>query len=115
MDLTIYDIIKGPVISDKAILANRKHNKLVFKVHQDANKPLIKQALEKLFDIKVDKVNCLNRDGKRRKIGRRITERSSTKIAIVTLKPGHSLNLFESVGKTGIETKQVNSDSGKQA
>ena len=36
MDLTIYDIIKGPVISDKAILANRKHKKLVFKVHQDA-------------------------------------------------------------------------------
>ncbi len=115
MDLTIYDIIKGPVISDKAVLANRKHKKLVFKVHQDANKPLIKQALEKLFDVKVEKVNLLNRCGKTKRVGRRIIERPSTKIAIVTLKPGHTLNLFDSVGETGIETKEVNSNSGKQA
>lgn len=98
MELTIYDIIKGPVISDKAIQANRKHKKLVLKVHQDSNKPLIKQALEKLFDVKVEKVNCLNRPGKTRRVGRRIIERSGTKIAVVTLKEGYSLDLFEQAG-----------------
>jgi len=97
MDLTIYDIIKGPVLSGKAVLANNKHKKLVVKVHQDANKPLIKLALEKIFDVKVEKVNCLNRLGKTRRVGRRIIERQSTKIAIVTLKEGYSLNLFNQV------------------
>jgi large subunit ribosomal protein L23 len=103
MDLTIYDIIKGPVISDKAILLNRKHKKLMLKVHQDSNKPLIKQALEKIFKVEVEKINCLNRLGKTRRVGRRIIERSDTKIAIVTLKDGYTLDLLEQAGdKTAV-------------
>ncbi|MCX5925299.1 MAG: 50S ribosomal protein L23 [Candidatus Dependentiae bacterium] len=117
MDLTIYDIIKGPVISDKAILSNRKYKKLVLRVHQDANKPLIKQALEKLFDVKVEKVNCLNRPGKTRRVGRRIIQRSASKIAVVTLKEGYSLDLFERAGDIAVmaEAKQTISTAAKKA
>lgn len=117
MDLTIYDIIKGPVISNKAILSNRKQNKLVLKVHQDSNKPLIKQALEKIFNVKVEKVNCLNRPGKSRRVGRRIIQRSATKIAVVTLKEGYTLDLFERATDTVAvaETNQLTPTSVEKA
>lgn len=113
MDLTIYDIIKGPVLSSKAIIANRKHKKLVLKVHQDANKPLVKQALEQLFNVKVEKVNSLNRAGKTRRLGRRIVQRASTKIVVVTLKEGYSLDFFERAGDVAAMTETASTADKK--
>ena len=105
MELTIYDIIRGPVISDKAYKLNRAQNKLVLEVHVDSNKSLIKDALEKLFDVKVESVRTLIRkDTNTRVASRRYNAKPSVKkrkIAYVTLAEGHAiaaLNLSEQVG-----------------
>ena len=58
-----YDIIISPVITEKATMAS-EHNKVVFKVNRNASKPQIKEAVEKLFDVKVKRVNTLIRGGK---------------------------------------------------
>jgi large subunit ribosomal protein L23 len=101
MDLSIYDIIQGPVVTDKAFRLNQNEKKLVLRVHPHANKPLVAEALEKLFDVKVDSVRIIVRKGKFRKSrrGRAMTQGVTTKKAIVTLAAGHSLDLFDQAGK----------------
>ena len=64
-DPRMYDVILAPVITEKATLAS-EHNKVIFKVAAAATKPQIKEAVEKLFDVKVKAVNTLNRKGKRK-------------------------------------------------
>jgi large subunit ribosomal protein L23 len=100
MELTIYDIIKGPLISDKAYRLNRTLNQLVLEVHVAATKPQIKNALERLFNVKVKEV----RTGIRKytkahgRLNKRFVARPSQakmKIAYVSLAEGHKLNLFE--------------------
>ena len=98
MDINIYNIIKGPVISDKAFLLNKKFNKLILKVHPKANKQQIKYTLEKLFNVKVKKVNTLRRKGKTRKVKRIITQGVLSKRVFVTLVEGYTLNLFDQTG-----------------
>jgi large subunit ribosomal protein L23 len=58
-----YDVIVAPVVTEKATLAS-EHNKVLFKVAHNATKPQIKEAIEKLFDVKVKSVNTLVRKGK---------------------------------------------------
>lgn len=94
MDLNVFEIIKGPVVSEKATLLNQKLKKLVLKVHPQANKMQIKEALQRLFNVKVEKVNTLNRVGKSRRMRRVIVQGSTTKRVIVTLKEGYSIDLF---------------------
>jgi large subunit ribosomal protein L23 len=98
MDLTIYDIIKGPVRTEKAYDLNSKYQQLVLFVHPHANKVLVAQALRKLFGVEVESVRISIRKGKARKSGRRVTYGSSQKKAIVTLAEGHRLNLFDQAG-----------------
>ena len=101
MDLSIYDIIQGPVVTDKAFRLNQNQKKLVLRVHPQANKPLVAEALEKLFDVKVENVRIIVRKGKFRKSrrGRVMTQGATIKKAIVTLAAGHSLDLFDQAGK----------------
>lgn len=94
MDITIYDVIKGPVVTDKAYRVNKTLNQLIIRVHVAANKVLVKEAVEKLFDVKVDKVRISIRKPKRRMVGRRIVMGIKQKKAIVTLKDGHSLDVL---------------------
>ena len=98
MELTIYDIIQGPLVTEKAFLLNKKLKKLVLKVHPHANKPLVKEALEKLFGVKVEDVNIMVRKGKKRMVGRRPVIGSDVKKAVVTLKEGYSLDLLDQAG-----------------
>jgi large subunit ribosomal protein L23 len=95
MDLTIYDIIKGPVISEKAYKLNKKTKKLMLKVHPAANKPLIASAVEKLFNVEVEDVCTYIRKGKNRTVKRRVSSGSDMKIAVVTLAKGQSLDMFD--------------------
>ncbi|MCL4361144.1 50S ribosomal protein L23 [Candidatus Dependentiae bacterium] len=94
MDLSIYDIIKGPRISEKAyrleVVAQRQ---LVLEVHPHANKSMIKDALKKLFNVEVEKINTLVKKGKTRKLGRRVFQGKTRKRAIITLKEGHSFDM----------------------
>lgn len=91
------DVILAPVVSEKSY-GLAEQGAYTFKVHPDANKIEIRQAVEKLFDVKVRKVNTLNRQGKRRRNRRSPTfgQRPSSKRAVVTLAAGERIDLFES-------------------
>jgi large subunit ribosomal protein L23 len=102
MDLSIYDIIIGPVISDKAYKLNHALQQLVLRVHPKANKPLVKQAIEKLFAVKIKKINISVRKGKNKRLRKQIITGSLQKKAIVTLAEGYSLDLFNQV-KTPVQ------------
>lgn len=108
MELSIYDIIQGPVVSDKAYQQNQKLQKLVLEVHMHANKPLVQEAVEKLFGVHVAKVAILIRKGKRRMTKSRIiTQDKTCKRAIVTLKAGYNINLFGDVAaKAGASSSE---------
>ena len=87
-----YDIIVSPVVTEKATLAS-EHNKVLFKVSAKATKPQIKEAVEKLFDVKVKAVNTLVRKGKVRFFKGRPGELQDSKRAIVTLEEGHRIDV----------------------
>ena len=87
-----YDILISPVVTEKATTAS-EHNKVVFKVARTATKPQIKEAVEKLFDVKVKRVNTLVREGKQKMFKGRRGQRSDSKRAIVTLEEGHKIDV----------------------
>ena len=82
------DIILKPVITERSMdgLALEENKKYTFKVAKDANKIEIKQAVEKLFDVKVAKVNTMNCRGRVKRVGRFVGKTPDWKKAIVTLK-----------------------------
>ena len=92
LDPRHYDVIVGPVITEKATAAS-EHNKVVFKVAPTATKPQIKAAVEKLFDVKVIGVNTLTTKGKVKVFRGRLGQRSDFKKAVVTLAEGHSIDV----------------------
>jgi large subunit ribosomal protein L23 len=90
--MDIYDIIKAPVITEKTVELGKKYRKYVFKVEKSATKGQIKQAIEELFKVKVEKVNTANYKGKLRRRGLLRGYKSDWKKAIVTLKEGYSID-----------------------
>ena len=90
------DVILRPVVSEKSY-GLLDANAYTFIVHPDANKIQIRQAVEAIFDVKVAKVNTLNRNGKRRRNRRSWTngKRPDTKRAVITLVEGDRIDLFE--------------------
>ena len=91
-DPRLYDVILSPVITEKATMASER-NQVIFKVAGTATKPQIKEAVEKLFDVKVKRVNTLIRKGKIRTFRGRRGELSDVKNAIVTLEEGHRIDV----------------------
>ena len=87
-----YDIIIRPVITEKATVAS-EHNQVIFRVARDATKPQIKEAVEKLFDVKVKHVNTLVRKGKLRNFKGRRAVLSDVKNAVVTLEEGQRIDV----------------------
>jgi large subunit ribosomal protein L23 len=87
-----YDTIVSPIITEKATLLS-EHNKVVFKVADDASKDEIAAAIEALFNVKVTKVNTLNVKGKTKRFRGRLGRRSDVKKAIVTLAEGQSIDV----------------------
>ena len=87
-----YDVILSPVITEKATMAS-EHNKVVFKVRKTATKPQIKEAVEKLFDVKVKSVNTLVRKGKAKVFRGSYGSQSDSKRALVTLEEGHRIDV----------------------
>lgn len=87
-----YDVILSPVITEKSTNAS-EYNKVVFKVRLDATKPQIKDAVEKLFDVKVKGVNTIVRKGKVKAFRGVIGSTSNTKRAVVTLEEGHRIDV----------------------
>ncbi|MFA7638038.1 MAG: 50S ribosomal protein L23 [Parvibaculum sp.] len=92
MNERYYDIIVSPVITEKATMASEA-NQVIFKVAPDATKPQVKEAVEKLFDVKVKAVNTLIRKGKTKRFRGIAGRQTSFKKAIVTLEEGHSIDV----------------------
>jgi len=90
------DIIVRPIVSEKSYNLIDQ-GKYTFEVHPEANKTEIKGAIEKIFDVRVDSVNTLNRQGKTRRTRFGRGKRKDTKRAIVTLSSG-SIDIFTAVG-----------------
>ena len=92
LDPRHYDVIVSPVITEKATTLS-EHNKIVFKVKSDATKPQIKEAVEKLFDVKVKSVNTLVTKGKVKMFRGTRGQRSDVKKAVVTLAEGQTIDV----------------------
>ena len=93
MNLT--DVLKRPLITEKATLLKETSNAVSFAVDSRANKNQIQEAVEKLFKVKVVDVKTAIVRGKRRRIGRSEGMRPNWKKAIVTLKEGDAISIFE--------------------
>jgi large subunit ribosomal protein L23 len=90
--LTNYQAILSPVITEKSTKLS-EHNQVVFRVPHEATKPQIKEAVEKLFKVKVKGVNTLVTKGKKKLFRGRKGERSDVKKAIVTLHEGSTIDV----------------------
>ena len=88
----LYDVIRKPVITEKATMAS-EYNALVFEVAIDANKSLIKEAVETLFSVKVKAVNTVVTKGKVKRFRGRAGTRKDVKKAYVTLEEGHMIDV----------------------
>lgn len=92
VQLSHYDVIRSPVITEKATIA-AEQNKVVFNVAKSATKPEIKAAVEALFKVKVEKVNTLVRMGKVKRFKGFVGKQDDVKKAIVTLAEGHRIDV----------------------
>ncbi len=93
---TLWDIIRAPVVTEKALkLKDQAKQVLVFKVAREANKQEIKQAVERIFKVKVEKVRTVNYPGKRVfRFGRLRGRRAAWKKAYVTLRAGERITEY---------------------
>jgi large subunit ribosomal protein L23 len=97
---TIYEVLRRPLVTEKSNYQTGDLNQYVFEVSLDATKNTIKDAVETLFDVKVERVNVLNVPPKRSRRWRNrrvMVRRSAYKKAIVTLAPGNRIEAFEGV------------------
>lgn len=98
--ITIYDVLRRPIITEKSNYQNSELHQYVFEVHDDANKAQIKEAVETLFDVTVLKVNVQVVPAKRTRRARNrrfAVRRGMYKKAIVTLHPDDTIDMFEGV------------------
>ena len=86
------DSVKHPIITEKATVLSEQ-NKTVFKVHKNANKHIIKKNIEKIFKVKVIKINIINTKQKQKIKQGKLSTKSGYKKAIITLKKGQSIDL----------------------
>jgi len=97
---SIYDVLRRPILTEKSSHQYAKLNQYVFEVAKNANKSMIKEAVEAIFDVKVIRVNTMIMPAKRsrRAMSRRVLIRKSAyKKAVVTLAPGDTIAVFEGV------------------
>ena len=92
--MEVHSVLKRPVLTEKSTRAIEIRGAYVFEVAPDANKILVRQAVEELFGVKVAKVNIRIKKGKRKRVGRSVGFGKDRKEAIVTLKPGHKIDVY---------------------
>jgi large subunit ribosomal protein L23 len=90
----LYEVLRRPLITEK-YTALQAEGKYAFEVAGLATKPQIKEAVEKAFNVSVTGLNVMTVAGKRRRLGRRVLQAKHWKKAVVTLKPGDKIALFE--------------------
>ena len=92
-----YEIIIGPLITEKATIQKEKNNQLTFEVDRRANRVAIRHAVEKIFNVQVEQVRTMQMKGKMKRMGRSLGKRRDWKKAIVTLAEGQNIEFFEGV------------------
>jgi large subunit ribosomal protein L23 len=95
MILTVEEIVKRPLITEKAERNREASRSFAFEVHRDATKIQVKQAVEKLFSVHVLAVRTAIARGKNKRVGKSSGRRPNWKKAFVTLKDGETIALFE--------------------
>ena len=97
---TLYEVLRRPLITEKSNFQSGKLNQYAFEVASEATRTQVKDAIETLFDVKVESVNIINtpaKRGRRARSRRLMVRRAGYKKAIVTLQSGQTLQIFEGV------------------
>ncbi len=95
MNLADQDVVRRPLITEKSERGRETDQQYAFEVHQEATKIQVKTAVEKLFGVHVTAVRTSIARGKNKRVGRSMGRRPNWKKAIVTLKEGETISLFE--------------------
>jgi large subunit ribosomal protein L23 len=95
--MNIHEVIRRPVVTEKGVIAKDEHATLCFEVAREANKTQVKQAVEKLFKVKVAGVRTSNLDGKLRRRGRFAGYKANWKKAYVKLQDGEKVPDFAQI------------------
>jgi len=95
---SLFDIIQRPMVTEKSTILKNDHRTVTFRVHRGANKVEIKEAVEKLFKVKVDSVHTAQFHGKKKRMGKYVGRRQDWKKAYVKLRDGEKMiDLFDNV------------------
>ena len=89
------NVLVKPLMTEKSMQRKEELNAVTFRVSIDANKVEIRQAVEKVFNVKVADVRTASREGKWKRMGKHEGRRPNWKKAVVTLRPGHKIELVE--------------------
>ncbi|HLY17184.1 MAG TPA: 50S ribosomal protein L23 [Bryobacteraceae bacterium] len=95
--MNVHEVIRRPVVTEKGVTAKDEHRTLCFEVAPGANKTQVKQAVERLFKVKVAEVRTANLEGKMRRRGRFVGYKSDWKKAYVKLKDGEKVPDFAQI------------------
>ncbi|MBQ5805297.1 MAG: 50S ribosomal protein L23 [Erysipelotrichaceae bacterium] len=88
------DIIVRPLVTEKTIRSQEADNTVVFEVKKGTNKIQIKQAIEEIFNVKVESVNVVNQKPKTKRMGRYVGKANHLKKAYITLKDGYKIDIL---------------------
>lgn len=116
MELSMFDIIKKPVITSKSVELYKKLGQITFEVNTTANRIDIRLAVEKIWNVQVAGVRVINITGKEKTFGRRPFMSSDKKKAIVTLKKGYKIEIpgmFEAMGAAEVAPEHETESEGK--
>jgi large subunit ribosomal protein L23 len=97
---TIYDVLRRPLVTEKSSYQSGKLNQYTFEVSTGATRTMVKDAIETIYDVTVERVNVVNvaaKRGRRSKSHRLLVRKPGFKKAIVTLTKGQTLSMFEGV------------------
>jgi large subunit ribosomal protein L23 len=92
-----HKILMKPLVTEKSMQSLQESNRVSFKVKRDANKIQVRTAIEQIFEVTVESVNMVTVRGKKKKFGRSVGQSKDWKKAIVKLKEGDKIELFEGV------------------
>jgi large subunit ribosomal protein L23 len=92
-----FDVIRAPLLTEKATDLREKFNQICFEVDSRANKKQVSDAIEKIFNVKVEDVKIVNTKPKPKRLGKYSGMKSGYKKAIVFLKEGSKIEIFERV------------------
>ena len=93
----LYNVLIGPIVSEKSTMIADKNEQIAFRVVQDATKTEVKAAIEMLFKVQVESVQILNQRGKEKRFGRFNGKRSNVRKAYVSLAEGQEINFAQEV------------------